>query len=70
MLTNDSNQAFRIARRIRSGNIGQNGMKADFNLPFGGCKQSGVGREGGLEGIMPFVETKTLLLDRMPEELA
>ncbi len=45
-------------------------MKADFNLPFGGCKQSGVGREGGAEGIQPFVETKTLLLDRLPEGVA
>jgi aldehyde dehydrogenase (NAD+) len=70
VLTNDANEAFRLARRIRSGNMGQNGMKADFNLPFGGCKQSGVGREGGAEGIMPFVETKTLLLDRLPEVLA
>jgi acyl-CoA reductase-like NAD-dependent aldehyde dehydrogenase len=70
VLTNDANEAFRLARRIRSGNMGQNGMKADFNLPFGGCKQSGVGREGGAEGIMPFIETKTLLLDRLPEEFA
>jgi hypothetical protein len=39
----------------------------DFGLPFGGFKQSGVGREGGPEGLMPYVETKTMLLDGMPE---
>jgi acyl-CoA reductase-like NAD-dependent aldehyde dehydrogenase len=70
VLTNDANRAFQVARRIRTGNLGQNGMKADFNLPFGGCKQSGVGREGGAEGLMPFVETKTLLLDRLPESVS
>jgi acyl-CoA reductase-like NAD-dependent aldehyde dehydrogenase len=70
VLTNDANEAFRLARRIRSGNLGQNGMKADFNLPFGGCKQSGVGREGGVEGLSAYLETKTLLLDRLPEALA
>lgn len=70
VLTNDADRAFKVARRIRTGNLGQNGMKADFNLPFGGCKQSGVGREGGAEGLLPFVETKTLLLDRLPENVA
>ena len=70
VLTNDANEAFRLARRIRSGNMGQNGMKADFNLPFGGCKQSGIGREGGVEGLAPYLETKTLLLDRLPEAVA
>jgi aldehyde dehydrogenase (NAD+) len=39
-------------------------MKADFNLPFGGFKQSGVGREGGIEGVLPYVETKTMLIEK------
>jgi acyl-CoA reductase-like NAD-dependent aldehyde dehydrogenase len=37
-------------------------MQSDFMLPFGGFKQSGVGREGGIEGIRPYVETKAMFL--------
>jgi acyl-CoA reductase-like NAD-dependent aldehyde dehydrogenase len=64
VLTNDVNEVYRIGRRLRAGNVAHNGMKADFNLPFGGFKQSGVGREGGIEGLMPYVETKTMLIER------
>jgi acyl-CoA reductase-like NAD-dependent aldehyde dehydrogenase len=69
VLTCDAQAAWRIGRRIRTGGFGQNGLRMDFGLPFGGFKQSGVGREGGPEGLMPYVETKTMLLDGMPEEL-
>jgi len=41
----------------------------DFGLPFGGFKQSGVGREGGLEGMMSYLELKTILLDGQPATL-
>jgi aldehyde dehydrogenase (NAD+) len=64
VLTNDVEQVYRVGRRLRAGNVGHNGMKADFNQPFGGFKQSGVGREGGVEGLMPYVETKTMLIER------
>jgi len=70
VLSTDADLVYRVARRMRTGNIGQNGMKADFNLPFGGFKQSGIGREGGPEGMMPYVETKTILVDRRPEAIA
>nr|WP_126173198.1 aldehyde dehydrogenase [Altericroceibacterium xinjiangense] len=69
VLTNDADAAYRIGRRVRSGGFGQNGMKLEFGLPFGGFKQSGIGREGGEEGIWPYVETKTLLLDGEPTSL-
>ena len=49
--------------------IGQNGLRMDFGLPFGGFKQSGVGREGGLEGMMSYLELKTILLDGQPATL-
>jgi acyl-CoA reductase-like NAD-dependent aldehyde dehydrogenase len=64
VLTNDVDAVYRVGRRLRAGNVGHNGMKADFNLPFGGFKQSGVGREGGIEGLMPYIETKTMLIER------
>jgi len=38
-------------------------MKSDFSLPFGGYKQSGIGREGGAQGLMHYLETRAILLD-------
>jgi betaine-aldehyde dehydrogenase len=35
-------------------------------MAFGGFKQSGIGREGGAEGLMPYLETKTVILDADP----
>ena len=67
--TNDVNRAYRVARQIRTGTVGQNGPLADFSIAFGGFKQSGLGREGGVEGLMPYLETKTLLLAGDPSEL-
>jgi len=69
VLTNDADAAYRIGRRVRAGGFGQNGMKMEFGLPFGGFKQSGIGREGGEEGIWPYLETKTILLDGAPAAL-
>jgi aldehyde dehydrogenase (NAD+) len=69
VLTNDIEAAYRIARRVRTGGFGQNGLRMDFGLPFGGFKQSGIGREGGPEGMMAYLETKTILLDGMPASL-
>lgn len=66
VLTHDVDAAYRIARRIRTGGVGQNGLRMDFGLPFGGFKQSGLGREGGPEGLLGYVETKTILLDGTP----
>lgn len=66
VLTHDAEAAYRIGRRIRTGGFGQNGLRMDFGLPFGGFKQSGIGREGGPEGLMPYLETKTMLLDGLP----
>jgi acyl-CoA reductase-like NAD-dependent aldehyde dehydrogenase len=43
--------------------MAQNGLKFDFSIAFGGFKQSGIGREGGREGIRPYLELKTIILD-------
>ena len=69
VLTRDADTAYRIARRMRTGAVGQNGLRMDFGLPYGGFKQSGLGREGGIEGLMGYLETKTILLDDTPKEL-
>ncbi len=52
--------AERIARRIRTGQISVNSWSMCLSQPFGGYKQSGVGREGGVEGLLPYLETKVL----------
>ncbi|HEX9041947.1 MAG TPA: aldehyde dehydrogenase family protein [Trebonia sp.] len=56
-------RALAVARRIRSGTIGVNGG-AWFgpDVPFGGYKQSGVGREMGAAGLEEFLETKSLAI--------
>ncbi|MGZ8348007.1 MAG: aldehyde dehydrogenase [Allosphingosinicella sp.] len=70
VLTHDVDAAWRVARAVRTGAFGQNGMRADFSLPFGGFKRSGIGREGSVEGLTSYTELKTILLDGMPSELA
>ncbi len=66
VFTNDVDRARQVARRIRSGTVGHNNMRFDNNVSFGGFKQSGYGREGGLEGLLEFVETKMVVLDGPP----
>ena len=69
VFTNDVDRAYAAARQIRSGTVGHNGLKTDFGIAFGGFKESGVGREGGVEGLKPYLELKTVLLDSMPSHL-
>lgn len=66
VFTNDSDRAYAVARALRSGTVGHNAFRSDFSIAFGGFKQSGLGREGGKEGLMPFLETKTVILDAKP----
>ena len=48
-----------VAERLQVGMVGLNrGYASDPSAPFGGMKQSGLGREGGLEGIYDFCETQ------------
>jgi len=69
VLTTDAQAAYDVSRRVRTGVVGQNGMRMEFGMPFGGFKQSGIGREGGEEGLWSYLETKTVLLDGAPERL-
>lgn len=63
VFTKDAERAYRIMRQVRTGTMSQNGLKLDFSIGFGGFKQSGIGREGGEQGLRSFLETKTMLLD-------
>lgn len=58
----DTERGYQIARRIRAGNMTVNAMIVDPKQPFGGYKQSGMGREGGLEGLDNYLETKSIHL--------
>ncbi len=59
LFTSDLKRALRVCERLETGMIGLNqGMVSNAGAPFGGVKQSGVGREGGNEGIEEFLETK------------
>jgi acyl-CoA reductase-like NAD-dependent aldehyde dehydrogenase len=67
VFTSDVSRAWEVARQLRSGTVGHNGSKPDFGIAFGGFKQSGIGREGGVEGLRTFLETKTVILDSAPD---
>ncbi len=56
----DAERAKDVARRIRSGNVAVNQHTLDPAGPFGGFKQSGVGRENGVEGIEAYVELQCI----------
>jgi len=56
----DVARAVRVARRIQAGHVEVNGMGFHPTAPFGGYKQSGIGREYGVYGMEEFLEVKTL----------
>lgn len=59
VVSEDFDRALAIAKRVRAGSVSVNGgMCISGDIPFGGYKASGVGREWGLEGIEEFLETK------------
>ncbi len=58
----DTERAKRVARRLRTGQVGINGGAFNPLAPFGGYKQSGIGREFGTHGFEEFLEVKSLQL--------
>ncbi len=61
--TNDLKRAHRVAEKIESGIVWINSwMVRDLRTPFGGVKQSGVGREGGWEALRFFTEAKNIFI--------
>lgn len=53
-------EAMRVARQLRTGNVSINGAMRTFKAPFGGYKQSGLGREIGLYGLEDYLEIKAV----------
>jgi len=59
LYTKDLQRGLRLSERLESGMIGLNrGLMSDPAAPFGGVKQSGLGREGAHDGLMEFLETQ------------
>lgn len=65
--TADVEAGMEVARQVRTGTYGINTYTMDFAAPFGGFKQSGLGREFGPEGLAAFTELKSVYLP-LPEE--
>lgn len=59
----DAGRAADIARRVQTGTIGVNHFAMAFGAPFGGYKDSGLGRELGPEGLEAYLQTKSISLD-------
>ena len=59
VFTRDAARGMRIAEALETGMVGFNrGLVSDPSAPFGGVKASGIGREGGHDGLLAFLETK------------
>ena len=60
--TTDNEQGYEIASKIRTGTYAINRYAFDPGAPFGGYKNSGIGRENGPEGIAAYCELKSILM--------
>ena len=72
VFTADVMHGFEIARRIRTGTFSVNTYVCDLNSPFGGNKQSGIGREDGVDGLREYLQPKTISVDpsgELPAEI-
>ena len=66
VFTNDVERFYRIARQLRTGTVAHNTHRTEMLIAYGGFKQSGVGRLGGVEGLRGYLESKTLAMQSMP----
>ena len=53
-------KAIEVAKQIKAGNVYINDAPRDVTAPFGGYKQSGIGREGGFAGLLEFTQPKAI----------
>lgn len=61
VFSGDSARAWSVAKRLRSGNVGINSLQRNHEAPFGGFKQSGVGRDGGSFGLWAYSELQSIV---------
>lgn len=66
VFSSDPERAYDVATRIKSGHVGVNGFDMAPGVPFGGYKSSGMGREGGPEGLEAFLETQAVYMPGAP----
>jgi acyl-CoA reductase-like NAD-dependent aldehyde dehydrogenase len=64
ILTKNIDNALTYVREVKAGSVWVNNyMNGGVQMPFGGYKLSGYGREGGPEGLNPFCEIKSVVID-------
>jgi succinate-semialdehyde dehydrogenase/glutarate-semialdehyde dehydrogenase len=64
LYSGDLRRSLRVAEALEAGMVGINrGVVSDPAAPFGGVKQSGLGREGAHEGLLEYTETKYIAVD-------
>lgn len=61
VFSGDTGRAWEVAKRLRSGNVGINSLQRNHEAPFGGFKQSGVGRDGGSYGLHAYSEMQSII---------
>ncbi|NGO69127.1 aldehyde dehydrogenase family protein [Streptomyces boncukensis] len=61
VFSGDAGRAWRLAARLRSGSVGINTVQRHPESPFGGCKDSGVGRDGGSFGLHAYTELQSVV---------
>ena len=61
VFTGDAGRGMRVARQLRSGNVGINTLQRHHEAAFGGMKQSGVGRDGGTFGLLAYSEPQSMI---------
>lgn len=61
VFTGDTGRGMRVARQLRSGNVGLNTLQRHHEAAFGGMKQSGVGRDGGTFGLHAYSEQQSII---------
>ncbi len=61
VFSSDTARAWDVAQQLRSGNVGINTLQRNHEAPFGGFKQSGVGRDGGSYGLHAYSELQSIV---------
>jgi acyl-CoA reductase-like NAD-dependent aldehyde dehydrogenase len=61
VFSGDTARAMAVGQQLRTGNVGINTAQRNHEMPFGGFKQSGVGRDGGSFGLYAYSEMQSLV---------